>query len=428
MLNKKNQPINQLTQIIMNKNKKIRLLAVALMTGAVALGTQSCSNDEGETGDVAVTGITVTPETKTLLVGGTDTLEAAVFPAKADQSVTWTSSATSIATVDANGVVKAIAIGTATITATSVANTGKEATCAITVSESYSVSLPTSRTILANATDTLTAEIIPSPATPMAITWTSSNTEVATVAGGVVTGVTAGTATITAALTDNPDTKAECTVTIVELSSVPANEQLVGWWTFENETALEKAIVGEDLEAKGEGGTFTSIEGPDGTKGVAVGDEAYYAIHHNIGANGGGEYTNEYTLMMDIRGTAAGFEGWLSVFESNGGGLLWIDEAGRIGYDSFGGYSTATLTPDTWHRVVIAAKLGESFNVYIDGTLVWTASADTGVDGGLSLRVDEVYIGYDVSGYPGPDFAEVRMWGVQLTDEQVATLGAAVAP
>jgi hypothetical protein len=415
----------------MNKNKKIRLFAVALMTGAVALGTQSCSNDEGETGDVAVTGITVTPETKTLLVGATDTLKAEVFPAGAtNKSVTWTSDDIAVATVDANGVVTAVATGTATITATSVANTEKKATCVITVSGSYSISLNAdSLRIASGSTQTLVATIDPSDDS-QTVSWSSSNNGVATVtADGAVTGVAAGTATITAELASGA--KAECTVEVVDASSVPAVAQLVGWWTFEDEANLAKSTIGYDLVANGD---FTSIEGPDDTnKGVAAGENAYYTILHNIGANGGGEYTNEYTLMMDIRGSQTGFDGWLSVFDAGfgAGGLLWIDEDGKIGYEAFGGYSTETLTPDTWHRVVIAAKLGESFKVYIDGTLAFTATQGTEVDGGLSLDTEAVYIGYDGvnyenaedTRYPGPDFAEVRMWSVQLTAEQVATLG-----
>jgi hypothetical protein len=131
---------------------------------------------------------------------------------------------------------------------------------------------------------------------------------------------------------------------------------------------------------------------------------------------------------MDIRGSASEFSGWLSVFnnhtDNSGEGVLWIDGNGAIGYVPLGGYSTTGLTPDTWHRVVIAAKLGESFRIYIDGALVFTASSGTGVDGMLSLYPDVVYIGSDGSGYPGPDFADVRMWSIQLTDEQVSALSA----
>lgn len=63
-----------------------------------------------------VTGLTVTPTSKTLTVGQSVTLSSTVAPAKANSGVTYTSSNTSVATVSAAGKVTAKAAGTATIT------------------------------------------------------------------------------------------------------------------------------------------------------------------------------------------------------------------------------------------------------------------------------------------------------------------------
>ena len=88
---------------------------------------------------VPATGVTLDKTAVTLEKGKTQKLVATVAPDTAtDKSIKWTSSNPSIATVDANGLVTAIADGTATITATT-AN-GKAATCAVTVS---SVTEPT---------------------------------------------------------------------------------------------------------------------------------------------------------------------------------------------------------------------------------------------------------------------------------------------
>ena len=100
------------------------------------------------TAKVDVTGISLSQTEATMTVGGeTLTLTATVAPdAAADKTVTWTTSDASVASV-ANGVVTAVAAGTATITATATngtADTGDDvsATCAVTVSTAgYSVAL-----------------------------------------------------------------------------------------------------------------------------------------------------------------------------------------------------------------------------------------------------------------------------------------------
>lgn len=83
---------------------------------------------------VVVTGVTVTPSTKTLAVSETQQLTATVAPAEASQNVTWASSDDTKATVSATGLVTAVAAGEVTITATSVADNTKTGTCTVTVS------------------------------------------------------------------------------------------------------------------------------------------------------------------------------------------------------------------------------------------------------------------------------------------------------
>ena len=87
----------------------------------------------GGSSSTAVSAISVTPTTMTLTVGTTGTITATVEPENAtNKNVTWSSSNTDVATV-ANGVVTAVAPGTATITATSAANSSKKASCEVIV-------------------------------------------------------------------------------------------------------------------------------------------------------------------------------------------------------------------------------------------------------------------------------------------------------
>jgi uncharacterized protein YjdB len=168
---------------------------------------------------VNVTGVSLNKTTTSITIGETETLTATVAPTNAtDKSVTWSSNATNIATVDNNGVVTAVAVGAATITVTSNADNTKTATCVVTVTPVAvtGVSLnKTTTSITTGETETLTATVLPANATDKTVTWSSSNTGVATVSqSGVVTGVAGGSAVIT--VTSNADnTKtATCAVTV----------------------------------------------------------------------------------------------------------------------------------------------------------------------------------------------------------------------
>lgn len=104
-----------------------------------------------------VTGVTVTPQTLNLYTGDTAPLTATVKPGNAtNPNVTWSSDAESVATVDADGKVTAVAHGTATITATAADGSGKTDTCTVTVTDkTYTISVTPDKldfgTILQNA-------------------------------------------------------------------------------------------------------------------------------------------------------------------------------------------------------------------------------------------------------------------------------------
>jgi TP901-1 family phage major tail protein len=88
----------------------------------------------GETGSIAVTGLTVAPTTASLTIGGTQQLAPSVSPSDAtDKTVSYVSSAPAIATVSSSGLVTTVAVGTATITVKSNADQTKNATCEVTV-------------------------------------------------------------------------------------------------------------------------------------------------------------------------------------------------------------------------------------------------------------------------------------------------------
>ena len=166
-----------------------------------------------------VTGIKLNKEILTLSVGATEVLKATVLPATAlITDVLWSSSDTTIATVDVNGKVTGIVVGEATITATTV-DGGHEAHCAVTVTQTYvnptSITInPKTLSIDAGSTFPLIADVQPAGANPT-VTWSSSAPNIATVdATGLVTALAAGKATITAKTVNNYSATCAVTVTI----------------------------------------------------------------------------------------------------------------------------------------------------------------------------------------------------------------------
>ena len=107
------------------------ILALAV---SAALSMSSCTKEPPEEEEVIhVTGVTLNPTAAFLLVGKTLDLEAIVEPAEiANQTVTWSTSDERVAMVNPAGEVTAVALGTATITATTI-DGRYTATCTVTV-------------------------------------------------------------------------------------------------------------------------------------------------------------------------------------------------------------------------------------------------------------------------------------------------------
>ena len=200
-------------------------VGTATITATAADGSgekATCSVTVNAAAIVPVESVSLDKTSLELTEGGTARLTATILPQNTtNKNVTWSTSDASIATVT-DGVVTAVAPGTATITVTT-EDGGKTATCAVTVAAATvpvtGVTLnKTSTSLYVGDTETLTATVTPDNATNKDVTWTSSNPSVAKVENGVVTAVGAGTATITVTTQDN-DYTASCTVTVSRYSS-----------------------------------------------------------------------------------------------------------------------------------------------------------------------------------------------------------------
>ena len=163
-----------------------------------------------------MTGITISDVSASLYVGKTKQLTAAVTPADADNpQIIWSSDNEDVAQVSENGLVTAVASGTATITAMSVDGNYK-ASCVITVGKHVSSLLLSDDelSIPVGFTQQITATVLPLSALNKNVEWVSTNPKVATIdENGTVTAVKAGSATIIAC-TEDGEITAECKVTV----------------------------------------------------------------------------------------------------------------------------------------------------------------------------------------------------------------------
>ena len=174
---------------------------------------------------IAVTGITLSNTTLTMDAGASVALTATVSPDNAtDKTVTWSSNSTDV-TVSNGTVTASSAIATQTTAVITASCGGFSANCTVTVNPVVSdiavdsITLDkTTATVAVDGTITLTATVLPADATDPTVTWNSDNQAVATVNNGVVTGVSAGTANITAKAGDKTAT---CVVTVEAAQPIP---------------------------------------------------------------------------------------------------------------------------------------------------------------------------------------------------------------
>lgn len=156
-----------------------------------------------------------------LHIGESIQLNATLTPeTTTDQNVTWTTSNASVATVNVNGKVTAVSLGNATITAT--AASGVTASCEITVEpvRATSISLNTySISLIEGESCKIHATVLPDNTTNPTISWTSGDSQIATISrDGTITAIHKGVTQITATC---DGVSATCTVTVNKQPEVP---------------------------------------------------------------------------------------------------------------------------------------------------------------------------------------------------------------
>ena len=203
-----------------------------------------------------------------MILGETFLLTATVLPEDAtNKSLKWKSSNETIAKVNENGFVIAIAVGEVIITATTIDGTNLSASCKVTVVPSFaqSISLDKIDILLRESeTATLVATVLPETTSNKSVEWKSSNEAVATVdANGVVTAIAVGEAIITVTTTDGTNLSATCKVTVVPTLVVSVEV------TPNSVEAEENSEVQLSVNILPENATYKSVEWSSSNDAIA---------------------------------------------------------------------------------------------------------------------------------------------------------------
>ena len=200
--------------------------------------------------------VSVQARSTSISVGGKTQVTAAVTPADTTwKDVTWSSRTPNVLSVNERGVVTGLARGEGRIRATANDGSGRYGEVTIQVAQlPTSVSVSGHSTVVAGRSVNLTANVQPNNANNKKVTWSSSNNNVATVsAGGRVTGVRAGTVTITCTCEADGTVFAAWPMTVVQLVdsiaftakevTINVNEKARVFWTVSPNTATDKSVT-----------------------------------------------------------------------------------------------------------------------------------------------------------------------------------------
>ncbi len=192
---------------------------------------------------VHATSCNVSPYDNSVVIGETLQLNASPVPEDATDTVEWYSSNETIATVDGNGLVTAVGIGTAQIHARYNNTADGYALVAVTYPNVTGVTvLPSEKQLVeAGKTRQLSTELRPSGIVDT-LTWSSADTNVATVDNnGLVTGIAEGTTTISA--TARNGREGSVTVQVTPAVTAEAGKFFLIVETNQQYATLQEALV-----------------------------------------------------------------------------------------------------------------------------------------------------------------------------------------
>jgi gliding motility-associated-like protein len=332
-------------------NPAVAEISSAGVVTGISAGTATITYSVTEAGctGIATTVITVDPTPAVASITGSTTVceGATTTLASATAGGVWTSDA-AIATVSASGIVNGEALGSATITYTvSIGSCSNSVSAVINVNPIPTVAAITGTTTLCEGANTALAS------TTAGGVWTTNNPAVAEISSaGVVTGISAGTATITYSITE-----AGCTgiaTTVITVDPTPAVASITG-----STTVCEGATT--TIASATAGGVWSTSDAAIATvsaSGIVTGEalgSATITYTVSIGSCSNGVSAvinvNPIQAVASITGTTTICEGANTALASTTAGGVWTSSNTAVaGIDAVTGVvtgitaGTATIT------------------------------------------------------------------------------------
>ena len=349
---------------------------------------------------VPVTNLTLAETEITLYNKATKQLTATVQPEGAtNQNLVYTSSDNGVVSVDLDGNMTALKVGTANVTVASESNPTVRKTVKVTVVASIlATNLQINRTALAlgyNEAATLIAYIEPANVTTKKAVWSSDDESVVEVDanGRVLSGEKTGTAMITAKLTDGSGLTATCLVTVSKVNSSAVTLNKVGVSLYEAETAQITATV-YPSNATNRNVIWSSsnpkIAKVDST-GTITGVSAGGAIITATAADGSGKYadcvvvvnqriavnavtlsTGDFSLLLNdtttLSATVSPYNASYDkiIWSSSNPNVVSVDENGKIAGRATGQAFITATAGDVSKTIIVTV----STKLYSNGTVI----------------------------------------------------------
>lgn len=374
-----------------SSNPEIATVSKTGTVRGVAAGqaTITATTTEGFTDSVTVTvepvrvsGITINTAAQTIDLGASLRISATVSPSNADnKTLSYQSSNPDVATINEEGILTTVDEGTTTITVSSTDGSNVSATVDITVEN-----FPLESVVVTNAPDfelvvgsslRLRTDVTPAEAY-VTMSYSSDNTEVATVEGGMLSIVGVGNAniTVTATKADGSSVSTGFAVTAVEQGALVADYQFNGNLINDANKLQEgsyQTTTQPDLAVDPETGTITF--------NYSSGTGSSNRVQMDNPLKGKDLSTTGFTVavMMDPTQLSQwegvwGFDDGSGFFGMGGTGMLWYNDYAGNYYDFNETNNLITATDGMELITVTVDPANDSISFYKDATLVKTVS------------------------------------------------------